>query len=355
MTAWRHGRPTLTPRSGAVRPLAAFVTVAALFACGDDSTPEQVDEVPARAHVVGRDLAGPEDPDAPPPPPMNWAEAHDLLSDREAWLAATSRTRRAAVDAVAVRLTDFRWLRLETFSCGGVVHPIALFAHAKTGLEFALVPGGTFVRGSPAVEPGHASSPPTFAEEAHTVVLRSGFLIARTEVTQAAWDSVMDSNPSYRPDPRRPVDSVSWNAAREFCARTGLSLPTEAQWEYACRAGTRTAFAFGDDPASLAEHAWFADNSEATSHWVAGRAENAFGLFDLHGNVLEWCEDVASPYPRGAVADPASPAASGDRACRGGSWFNEAVFCRSAARSSYAPDTKSPAVGFRVTAALPAR
>lgn len=340
-----------------MRLSALLLASVALFSqgCGDDASAPPPDGTLAKPHVIDHGDGAAADPDAPPPPPMSWTDAWDLLADREDWSAATAARRRAAVDAAAARLPGFTLKGMESFASGGEAHSLAVFTHGRTGLEFCLVPGGTYVRGSPDDEPERVSAPPAYAETPHTVVLREGFLIGRTEVTQAAWEALMHANPSFLADAQRPVDSVSWEDARTFCERAGLALPTEAQWEFACRAGTRTAYSFGADPESLPGHAWFKDDSEGTTHRVAQRACNAFGLFDLHGNVLEWCEDVLAPYPRGAVADAVNRAETGDRACRGGSWFNDAGYCRSASRSGYAQDTRNSAIGFRVVAPLPAR
>jgi formylglycine-generating enzyme required for sulfatase activity len=233
------------------------------------------------------------------------------------------------------------------------------YRHLATGLSFVLLPGGTFLMGSPADEPGHQSD----EGPVHEVEL-SPFLISKYEVTQEVWERVMGSNPSrfwnFPESPSHPVEQVSWNDAQAFCQATGLNLPTEAQWEYACRAGTRTAFYNGPitNPFECADAlldaiGWYCGNSGSRTHPVGGKLPNAFGLHDMAGNVWEWCQDwySATEYQgrQGGVMDPQGPGTGSGRVFRGGSWTNFAGECRASNRPFSSPGGRSGLIGFRVS------
>jgi formylglycine-generating enzyme required for sulfatase activity len=152
---------------------------------------------------------------------------------------------------------------------------------------------------------------------------------------------------------------VSWDDAVEFCRKLSAlpaekaagyvyRLPTEAEWEYACRAGTRTKYSFGDDESELGDYAWHASNSGNTTHPVGGKKPNPCGLYDMHGNVWEWCQDWHGDYPSGAVTDPTGPSSGSYRVLRGGSWNYFSEDCRSAYRYWYTPDYRGLNLGFRV-------
>jgi formylglycine-generating enzyme required for sulfatase activity len=147
-----------------------------------------------------------------------------------------------------------------------------------------------------------------------------------TEVTQAQYEAVMGTNPSYFKGQTNPVENAFWEDATEFCkklsekTRQTVRLPTEAEWEYACRAGTQTAFSFGDDPSALGDYAWHAGNSGERSHPVGQKKPNAWGLYDMHGNIWEWCADRYGKYPKGFATDPSGPTTGDTRVSRGGSW-----------------------------------
>ena len=171
----------------------------------------------------------------------------------------------------------------------------------------------------------------------HEVTISKPFYMGATEVTQAQYEAVMGKNPSKFKGATNPVEMVSWDYATDFCkklsekTRQVVRLPTEAEWEYACRAGTQTAYSFGDDPSALGDYAWWGRNSGKTTHPVGQKKPNAWGLYDMHGNVWEWCADWWGEYPKGPVTDPSGPSTdpsgpatgdSGDRVMRGGSWYD---------------------------------
>ena len=169
--------------------------------------------------------------------------------------------------------------------------------------------------------------------------------MAKYEVTQKQWKSIMGSNPSNFIEDDRPVEQVSWDDCQSFikalnASASGhtFSLPTEAQWEYACRAGTETPFSFGEEDAyELGRRAWYKQNSGEESHPVGQSLENNWGLHDMHGNVEEWCQDWLGKYDRGSVTNPAGPGAGRTRVKRGGSWFHHPRDCRSANRGDSSP------------------
>jgi formylglycine-generating enzyme required for sulfatase activity len=209
----------------------------------------------------------------------------------------------------------------------------------KTGIVMLLCPPGEFTMGSPASEAGRDDD-----EVQHRRAIRRAFYLSETEVTQEAWERLMGGNPSYRPGAANPVEQVSWDDCVRFCETAGLRLPTEAEWEYACRAGTTGAYA-GD----LASMAWFADNSGRQSRPVRQRNPNAWGLYDMHGNVGEWVEDGYAEYPKGGGTEEAARAAEGGaRVLRGGGWPSRASRCRAAGRFDFAPGVTDRSFGFRV-------
>ena len=181
----------------------------------------------------------------------------------------------------------------------------------------------------------------------HEVTLRP-FLISKYEVSQAEWQKVMEENPSRFKGDSLPVERVSWNDCQDFCRKTGLSLPTEAQWEYACRARTTERYA---GTGKLDDMGWYKANSAGRTHPVGEKEPNGFGLCDMHGNLWEWCEDFSQHdfYKESAGAkDPLSEnSGSGNRVYRGGCFDNLAQFCRSAIRYGSTPSYRNHAVGFR--------
>jgi formylglycine-generating enzyme required for sulfatase activity len=225
-------------------------------------------------------------------------------------------------------------------------------------MRLAVIPAGTFHMGSPGKEQGR------FADEGprHKVILTRPFFLGVFQVTQAQWRQVIGTNPSNFPGEDHPVERVAWEEAREFCRSLSAKekrvyrLPSEAEWEFACRAGTTTPFYFGeiltDRLANYDANVTYAHSPRGTYRQhtlpVGSFPPNAFGLFDMHGNVREWCEDRFGSYARGPATDPQGPQTGADRVARGGAWYNVPGYCRSAFRRSHSPDTRDSQVGFRV-------
>ncbi|MBU0551939.1 SUMF1/EgtB/PvdO family nonheme iron enzyme, partial [Myxococcota bacterium] len=237
--------------------------------------------------------------------------------------------------------------------------------------EMVLIPAGSFLMGSPKGE-GHDDEQPQ-----HKVTLSRPFLMMTTPVTQWQWHQVMGDNPSdfsNKPDSKqRPVKNVSWFDVMAFCnalskregwmreayqqvgdecrridGADGYRLPTEAEWEYACRAGTKTAYWSGENKADLARVGWYGENSGGRTHPVGEKPANPYGLFDMHGNVWEWVDDWYGDYPNGDVTDPKGPSKGSIRVMRGGSWSGVADFAR-AARRKFAPSSyRNRSLGFRL-------
>jgi len=199
----------------------------------------------------------------------------------------------------------------------------------------------------------------------HEVAISKPFYMGVTEVTRAQYQAVMGTIPSFSKGPTNPVGGVSWNDTTEFCkklsgkTRQTVRLPTEAEWEYACRAGTQTAFSFGDDPSALGDYAWHRGNSGGRSLPVGQKKPNAWGLYDMHGNVWEWCADWYGKYPsrafwEGPATDPSGPASGTARVLRGGSWLNDDTGAfRCAYRHDSAPAARIVDGGFRCARTLP--
>ena len=232
-------------------------------------------------------------------------------------------------------------------------------------MELAIIPSGRFMMGSPRDEQKLAEQEvertgakgASYAREGpqREVTISNPFYMGIHEVTQEQYETITGKNPSYTKGASNPVEGVSWDDAVDFCdkvsRRTGkkVRLPTEAEWEYACRAGSTTRFCFGDDERELGKHAWYAGNSGSKTHPVGQKAANAFGLYDMHGNVYEWCSDwYADSYENAKKEDPQGPASGGSRLCRGGCWSNVAHGCRSAFRFALEPGSRRPILGFRV-------
>jgi len=225
------------------------------------------------------------------------------------------------------------------------------YQHRQTGIVFVWLPGGKFWMGSPNGAKGNEEETKANHESEqplHSVPLNS-FLIAKYEITQGDWKRVMSNTPSKFVGDKLPVEQVSWLDCQEFCRKTRLALPTEAQWEYACRAGSRGDFG---GTGILDEMGWYRKNSEIRTHVVGKKTPNGFGLHDMHGNVWEWCEDIHDrgfySDPKAVEIDPVCRSGSHQRVVRGGSFGYTRGDSRSAFRlGRFRPTVRSVFVGFR--------
>lgn len=215
------------------------------------------------------------------------------------------------------------------------------------GVKLVLVPSGSFFMGSPSGEKFRQEE-----EVQHQVTLSHLFRIGKTEISQQQWDAVMGGNRSEHKGGNLPVERVSWLNAMEFCRRLSekegkkYRLPTEAEWEYVCRAGSTGALSGSGD---LETMGWYAENSEGLTHPVATLKANHWGLYDLHGNVAEWCLDkYLAGYESSEVTDPRGPAEGKGRVVRGGSFDYFPASCRCAARSSAQESYQLNRIGFRI-------
>jgi formylglycine-generating enzyme required for sulfatase activity len=234
------------------------------------------------------------------------------------------------------------------------------------GMKLTLIPKGKFMMGSPKNEQGRYES-----EVEHDVDLTKDFFLGITEVTQAQYQKVMGLNPSYFQGDKvqgdssnHPVEQVAWEDAVLFCERLSdlaeekkagrvYRLPTESEWEYACRAGGKTAYNSGNSPSSLSDYAWFQENSDGQTHDVGKKRPNAWGLYDMHGSVWEWCSDWYGTYPKGSVSNPVGPKEGASHVGRSGSWDDAARVCRSAVRRWSFPSGRDSINGFRVAMSSP--
>ena len=227
------------------------------------------------------------------------------------------------------------------------------FTSPSTGMEFVLIPAGEFMMGSPSGEKG------SYGDEGpvHEVTINNPFYMGKYPVTQKQWEKVMGNNPSSFKGEDRPVESVSWENVQEFVKKLNekegankYRLPSEAEWEYACRAGKQTRYSFGDDESKLNEYAWYSENSGGETHPVGQKKPNPWSLYDMYGNVLEWVQDKWHDNYEGA---PSNGSAWEDRfgfarVLRGGSWNGDAGSCRSANRVRYFSGVLSGNLGFRL-------
>ena len=227
-------------------------------------------------------------------------------------------------------------------------------AHAETpadvvtnsiGMRMVRVAAGSFVMGSPPGEPLRQEE-----ETPHRVTLTRPFRIGATEVTEGQWLAVIPQGRSPQTGDDQPMSSISWREAQEFCLKLSRKegktyrLPTEPEWEYACRAGAASSAA-GDDLGAIA---WYSENSDGSAHLVGLKAPNAWGLHDMLGNVGEWTMDAYAPYPRENVKDPSGPATGTTKVVRGGSWRSFLPALRCAARVGTPESYQLPHVGLRV-------
>lgn len=234
----------------------------------------------------------------------------------------------------------------------------ALESKTFLGIKFILIEPGCFQMGNDKTPTDN-----TVGETpSHRVCIEKPFYLGETEVTQKQWENVMGSNPSKVKAEDRPIDRVSWNDAQDFIqslnAKDGgklFRLPTEAEWEYAARAGSDSDYSYGNDSKSLAQYAWFGNlGYKGASHEVAQKQPNDWGLYDMHGNVWEWVQDWYGPsyYSNSPANNPLGPESGKYRVYRGGSWVGKATNLRSAVRFSALPVTRTHDLGFRLVRQL---
>jgi formylglycine-generating enzyme required for sulfatase activity len=238
----------------------------------------------------------------------------------------------------------------------------------SVGMKLVLIPAGAFLMGSPDSDQDAQDD----EKPQHRVRITRPFYLGVNPVTQGQYRAVTGANPShFKGSDDLPVECVSWKDAIAFCNKLserdglkpyyqsgggaplggeGYRLPTEAEWEYACRAGSTTRFSFGDDEASFGEYAWFSGNSDSKTHPVGQKRPNAFGLYDMHGNVGEWCWDWREfrYYGQSPVDDPVGPSQAALRVFRGGRWDDDPQASRSAYRDGFTPDYRDYGAGFRL-------
>ena len=231
-------------------------------------------------------------------------------------------------------------------------------------MTFKEIPAGTFMMGSPDTEKDRQDD-----EHQHKVAISKAFYMQTTEVTQGQWKEVMGTEPwkgkqYVKEGPNNAATYVSWNDAVAYCKKLSekesktYRLPTEAEWEYACRAGTETAWSFGDDEKALGDYAWYRENAwdidEKYAHHVGLKKSNAFGLYDMHGNAWEWCQDYYEKdyYKQSPEQNPMGPTRGSFRVVRGGSWNNYARGTRSALRNWFDADFRFNNRGFRLVREL---
>ena len=298
-----------------------------------------------------------------------WVLGNTLYSTGQQLKALKNVVLRKRFPSVSVRKPS--WLRPSGVSAHLLPHAKKTSGQPRPGdmqtvdlgggvtLELVWCPPGTFMMGSPESEAERSDD-----ETQHQVTLSKGFWMGKYEVTQEQWKQVTENNPSsFKGDPRLPVETVSWEDCQKFIEKLnsrmrggGFGLPTEAQWEYACRAGTTTPFHFGQtistEQANYDGNYTYGNGRKGVyrkkTTVVGSFPSNAWGLYDMHRNVWEWCSDGYGVYPSGAVADPSGASSGKGRVLRGGSWFYNPRYCRSAYRDYSPPGNRSTSYGFRL-------
>jgi formylglycine-generating enzyme required for sulfatase activity len=223
-------------------------------------------------------------------------------------------------------------------------------------MEMVLIPAGEFMMGSPDSDRSASND----EKPQHRVRITQPFYIGKYPVTQEQWTAIMGNNPSLFKGPKNPVEWVSWNDCLRFLRRLNdkagggkWQFPTEAQWEYACRAGSTTIYCFGDDEAGLADYGWYDKISGGKSHPVGEKKPNAWGLYDMNGSIWQWVLDWYDPtyYAHSPTDDPTGPATGTERVSHGGSWSSPARSARSANHGRIEPDHHGSHLGFRAVLA----
>jgi len=292
----------------------------------------------------------------PEPVPVDKGGFHKKIVTGQALLAASAAALLVMLTVVVIRAVRKRRrpqlslgrLMLVTVAAGGCVLSGLHWRHSAreldaARLEYAAAQARYAVAGSD-------------EKPAHSVTLTQPFYMGKYVVTQEQYQAVSVSNPSGFKSRDNPVEMVSWFDAQAFCKKVTehtqqtVRLPTEAEWEYSCRAGTRTTYYSGDTEADLARVAWFEANAKNTTHPVGQKAPNVFGLYDMHGNVWQWCQDWYREdyYGKSVAENPQGPAQVAFRVLRGGSWFGDPLLCRAACRAGDVPGYRFDYIGFRV-------
>jgi formylglycine-generating enzyme required for sulfatase activity len=306
---------------------------------------------------------------------LDWETVLDLDSDNAEGLrmqaAAKAAMEKAAVKTAAMEKAAAEKAAAEKVAAenAAAVERAAILAGAPItntiGMTLNKISAGTFTMGSPDTEKDRDDD-----ERQHPVTISKAFYIQTTEVTQGQWAAVMGTEPwkgkgNVKEGPDYAASYVSWNDAVAYCEklseqeRKTYRLPTEAEWEYACRAGTKTTWSFGDDDKALGDYAWYRENAgdidEKYAHQVELKKPNAFGLYDMHGNLFEWCDDYSGGdyYKQSPEQDPQGPASGSLRVVRGGSWYFNSRFTRSAYRGRNVTDLRDLIlIGFRLVREL---
>ena len=278
----------------------------------------------------------------------------ELLEDRLKWNACHESVQDMAISFVGKEKLGSLYKHVETkkYSCGGQSHRIASFKHIETGILLNLIPGGTYVMGD---DKGEAWERP-----AHKATIKP-MLIGRFPVTQEEWQKIGGKNPSRFKGAGKPVEEVSWDDVQGWLKKAGdgLRLPSESEWEYACRSGTQTQYFWavphrrtdGSGDKINGDYCWYDENSGDATHPVTAHANktNAFGLVDMSGHVWEWCQDDwVDDYKNGPGNSQPRSGDGSYRVIRGGSWNYDASYCRSAFRSNLTPTVRFFIIGFRV-------
>ena len=304
--------------------------------------------------------------------PKKLATQLDGYNSRQAPLPAATRTLSRGYNSYMKRLATAITLGLlsATFSIAQVIEkaagPKREITAASVGVpeKLAVDLGGGVKIDMIMVSAGEFTMGDNESKPSHTVKLTRPFYLGQFEVTQEQWEAVMGNNPSRFTNPSNPVERVSWNDCQEFIAKLNAkagtkegnySLPTEAQWEYACRAGSENKFCFGGDKPGLLDYGWHVKNSESAAHPVGGKKPNAWGFYDMHGNVAEWCHDwyQTDYYEKSPTEDPEGPAVGTVRVVRGGFWGASAWRSRSAYRDHNSPRRYGRHLGLRLCLVQP--
>jgi formylglycine-generating enzyme required for sulfatase activity len=271
------------------------------------------------------------------------------LGDRLAWNQADSSSQDLVIEAVAYQLQPrFAYVETARYEAGGAAHRIAAFRHEASGARLHLIPGGRYERGG-------RREPLRMNELPRAEVLTRPFLLGQTPLLQSEWDRLPGRDARRFRGAELPIDGVAWEDARTWLRGAGLRLPSEAEWEFACRAGTQTAYFWGDDPDPT--YAWFGSGGatwETQPPELHAAYPNAFGLIDVAGNLAEWCEDHYVGSYHGAPCD-GSPRREGKgdlRVVRGGDTYNSSSHCRSASRNLASREVQAGGIGLRVAASL---